>query len=151
MSATGSDSPGAGSSGLRLLIGSDSSFDALVRAARAVPVADTDRLLVLFGAEETFPFRPRPSTIMVAGMPPGVIASVPALEEFGIASRLASSVGLPGCYDGKVHELADLWLHSLQAEMRTGLHITVVGHTETVEAMIETGRRMLVRVDAIQG
>jgi dihydroorotate dehydrogenase electron transfer subunit len=74
---------------------------------------EASRLIVLFGADDTFPFRPRPSTILVPGMPAGVIASIPALEEVGIASRLASTAGLPGCYDGTVTELAELWLRAV--------------------------------------
>jgi dihydroorotate dehydrogenase electron transfer subunit len=71
--------------------------------------------LVLLGSDEPFPFRPRPSTIMVPGIPAGTIACVPKLEEFGIASRLASRTGYPGCFDGDVAELATLWLSSLDA------------------------------------
>src|SRR5690606_9544385 len=56
--------------------------------------------LVLMGSEIPFPFRARPSRIVIAGMPEGVIASMPLLEEWGIGCRLASGAGFPGCYDG---------------------------------------------------
>ena len=88
-----------------LLIATSAGYDEIVRAAMAL---STDRALVLYGAE-TFAFRPRPSTILVPHMPAGVIACVPALEEFGIASRLASPSGLPGCFDGAVTELGDFF------------------------------------------
>jgi dihydroorotate dehydrogenase electron transfer subunit len=82
-------------SGWHVLIGTGAGYSPLVRAALQHP-ADASRLLVLFGADDSFPFRPRPSTILVPGMPAGVIASIPPLEEVGIASRLASTAGLPG-------------------------------------------------------
>src|SRR5579859_3685046 len=71
------------------------------------------RLLVLLGSETPFPFRPRPSVIVVPGIPAGVIACMPLLEEWGIASRLASTLDLPGCFDGSVTALAEAWLGSL--------------------------------------
>lgn len=76
------------------------------------------RLLVLLGSETPFPFRPRPSVIVVPGIPTGVIACMPLLEEWGIASRLASTLDLPGCYEGTATALADLWLSSLEAPER---------------------------------
>ncbi|MGE3665427.1 MAG: dihydroorotate dehydrogenase electron transfer subunit, partial [Steroidobacteraceae bacterium] len=63
--------------------------------------------LVLMGSEIPFPFATRPSTILVPGMPEGVIASMPFLDGLGVPSRLASKSGFPGCFDGFVTELAD--------------------------------------------
>lgn len=138
MSAAGHNPPEPAP--LRLLIATDAGYHPIVRLATQVH-ADSE-VLVLFGAEETFSFRPRPSTILVPGMPAGVIACVPALEEFGVASRLASTMGLPGCYDGTVTELAALWLESIDAEMREKVSITVSGADATVAAVEELGRRM---------
>jgi dihydroorotate dehydrogenase electron transfer subunit len=90
------------------------------------------QLVVLGG--DTFPFRARPSTILVSGMPAGVIASVPALEEWGIASRLASSADLPGCYDGEVAELAALWLKSLASAIRAELQVVTIGPVPGMQA-----------------
>jgi dihydroorotate dehydrogenase electron transfer subunit len=69
--------------------------------------------LVLIGSNHTFPFRPRPSRIVVSGMPDGIIACMPVLDERGIASRLASPSDLPGCFEGLVTDLARIWLGSL--------------------------------------
>ena len=117
-----------------VLIGTDTGYSPLVRAA--LQHRDEERLLVLFGADDTFPFRPRPSTILVPGMPAGVIASIPALEEMGIASRLASTAGLPGCYDGTVTDLAELWLRSLES---APARISVTGADTTVRAVEDLG------------
>lgn len=110
-----------------LLIANGAGYDEIVRAAMAL--APGSRALVLFGAE-TFAFRPRPSTILVPHIPAGVIACVPALEEFGIASRLASPTGLPGCFDGTVTELAEQWLGALESEALREIHVTACGDDE---------------------
>ena len=59
--------------------------------------------LVLMGSEIPFPFRARPSTILVPGMPEGVIACMPLLDEWGVPSRLASLAG----YRGLLRRLRD--------------------------------------------
>jgi dihydroorotate dehydrogenase electron transfer subunit len=72
------------------------------------------RPLVLLGSTGLpFPFRPRPSVIVVPGIPTGVIACMPLLEEWSVASRQASTLDLPGCFEGPVTALADAWLSSL--------------------------------------
>lgn len=62
--------------------------------------------LVLLGATGYFPFKPAPSRLLVPGMPPGVIAALPLLEDWGIASRLASLADIPGVFKGTVAELS---------------------------------------------
>jgi ribosomal protein S18 acetylase RimI-like enzyme len=89
--------------------------------------ATLSRPLVLLGSDTPFPFRPRPSVIVVPGIPTGVIACMPLLEEWGIASRLASALGLPGCFDGPVSALADTWLLSLGAAERAEVEIFTYG------------------------
>jgi dihydroorotate dehydrogenase electron transfer subunit len=74
-------------------------------------------------------------------MPDGVIACVPKLEEFGIASRLASTMGLPGCFDGTVIELAEQWLGALEPEMLRQIHITASGDTELLATVEQLGHR----------
>lgn len=93
------------------------------------------RQLVLLGAE-TFDFRPRPSTILVEGIPAGVIACAPSLEEWGIASRLASPAGLPGCFDGDVNDLAIQWLEAMPAAVLAELQIVGVSQPG-IEAIAE--------------
>ena len=68
--------------------------------------------LVLMGSEVPFPFPARPSQIMVDGMPDEVIAAMPLLDDWGIASRLASNAGFVGCYEGHVTDLARCYFDS---------------------------------------
>ncbi len=62
--------------------------------------------LVLMGSEVPFPFAPRPSRIMLDSVPADTIAAMPLLDDWGIASRLASNQGYAGCFTGFVTELA---------------------------------------------
>src|SRR5690349_19864451 len=121
-----------------LLIATGAGYDEIVRAAMSLSTATT--ALVLFGAE-TFAFRPRPSTILVPHMPAGVIACAPALEEFGIASRLASTAGLPGCFDGTVTELAEQWLSAIEPETRREVQITARGDDELLSVVEQLASR----------
>lgn len=135
----------------RLLIATDAGYHPIVRlATQSQPFSPVNaRVLVLFGAGDSFPFKPRPSTILVAGMPDGVIACVPSLDEFGVASRLASTAGLPGCYDGPVMELGELWLQTLDATALAQVQVIVSGTEETVRAVEELGKRMNVSVGVL--
>src|SRR5437868_11877719 len=78
--------------------------------------------LVLMGSEVPFPFRTRPSTLIVPGIPAGTIACMPLLEEWGVPSRLASRSDFPGCFPGMVTELADAWLASERDRKSTRLN-----------------------------
>lgn len=144
MSGAGYNPP---SPGLYVLIGTGAGYSSLVQAALRLQRDDEiPRLLVFFGAEDAFPFRPRPSTILVPGMPAGVIASIPALEEVGIASRLASTAGLPGCHDGTVTELAEHWLRSLDSDLLARTQIAVVSAETLSSAVKQLGRTFQVPV-----
>lgn len=97
--------------------------------------------LALMGSEIPFPFRTRPSAIAVAGMPTGTIACMPLLDEWGIASRLASRAGFPGCYDGFVTELAEEWLRSLGPRELAEVELFVCGPTAMLAAAAAVARR----------
>jgi dihydroorotate dehydrogenase electron transfer subunit len=113
-------------------------------------VAPTALLLVLLGADTTFSFKPRPSTILVPCIPAGVIACVPQLDEFGIASRLASPLGLPGCHDGSVIELAELWLTSyLRERPVVKMEMLVNAAEDIARGVEELGRRLELPVRSI--
>jgi len=76
-------------------------------ATRRKSAADT---LALYELSEPLAFRPRPSRILLADMPPGVIAAIPLVDDWGIPSRLASPNGRSGCHDGTL----DTLLHALK-------------------------------------
>ena len=85
------------------------------------------RPLVLMGSEVPFPFTTQPSKILVPGLPDGVIAAMPLLEDWGIPSRLASLQDYPGCFQGYITDLARNWLETLDEEQRQQVAVYACG------------------------
>jgi dihydroorotate dehydrogenase electron transfer subunit len=83
--------------------------------------------VVFMGSEAPFPFKARPSRFILPGMPQGVIAAMPLLEDWGLPSRLASLQGYPGCYEGYITGLARLWLDALDAAKRAEVSLFACG------------------------
>lgn len=90
---------------------------------------------VILGSEVPFPFTTKPSEIMVSGMPDGVIASMPLLDDWNIPSRLASLQGYPGTYEGYVTDLARHWLKSLSKEQLSEVEIYSCGPHPMLDAV----------------
>jgi dihydroorotate dehydrogenase electron transfer subunit len=96
--------------------------------------------LVLMGSEIPFPFRVRPSTILLPGMPDAAIACMPLLDEWGVPSRLASFAGFPGCHDGYVTDLARVWLRTLSEAQLGETEIFACGPTAMLAATARLAR-----------
>jgi dihydroorotate dehydrogenase electron transfer subunit len=114
------------------------------REAGSAGHAPTWKPLVLMGSEVPFPFRTRPSRIILPGMPPSTLACMPLLEEWGVPSRLASCNDFPGCFAGFVTELADVWLASLTRNELAEVEIFACGPTPMLEAGAALARRYAV-------
>ncbi len=97
--------------------------------------------LVLMGSELPFPFKTRPSTIVVNGMPDGVIAGLSFLDEQGIPSRLSSRSDFPGCHDGLVTDLASAWLSTLDKSALQEVELFVCGPTPLLKAAAQVARQ----------
>jgi len=97
--------------------------------------------LVLMGSEIPFPFRTRPSTIMVDSMPPEAIACMPLLDDWGVPSRLATLAGFPGCFDGYVTDLAAAWLGSLEPSSLAQVEMFACGPTPMLQSAARVARR----------
>lgn len=110
-------------------------------ASGGAPSGGRYKPLVLMGSEIPFPFRTRPSSIVVAGMPAATIACMPLLDEWGIASRLATRAGFPGCYEGFVTELAEDWLRTLGPAELGEVELFACGPTPMLAATAAVGRR----------
>lgn len=82
---------------------------------------------VLIGAQQYFPFLPRPSQHIVPELPSHVIATLPLLEDWGIANRLSSQQEQPGVFWGSVQEMAAHWLQQtlLSSDVITVLRVEV--------------------------
>ena len=105
----------------------------------------------VLGSELPFPFRARPSTIVVPGMPDGVIAAMPLLDSWGVPSRLTTKSGFPGCHDGYVTDLARLWLAQLDAEARGAVELFACGPTPMLKAVARAGARILAALPGLAG
>lgn len=125
-----------------LLIGGGVGIPPMVFLAEALldRAAEGFRPLALFGSELPFPFTLEPSTIIVPGMPAGVIAAMPLLEEWGIPSRLTSKSGFPGCHDGYVTDLARLWLAALPPPALAEVMVFSCGPTPMLKAVAQLAR-----------
>lgn len=91
--------------------------------------------LVLMGSEVPFPFRARPSAIMVDGMPADCLAAMPLLEDWGVPSRLATTRGYAGCFDGFVTDLARAWLDGIGRQAQASVEIFACGPTPMLRAV----------------
>ena len=119
-----------------LLIGGGVGIPPMVFLADVIKQQKTDfKPLVIMGSEVPFPFDARPSQFIVPGMPDGVIGAMPLMEDWGIPSRLASTQGYAGCFDGYVTDLARAWLDALQSGQRDEVEVFACGPHPMLEAV----------------
>ena len=85
------------------------------------------RPLVLMGSEVPFPFATVASRLSVPGVDPQVREALVDLEAIGVASRLASLQGYPGCHRGYVTELARSWIEALTPAERAEVEVFACG------------------------
>jgi dihydroorotate dehydrogenase electron transfer subunit len=97
--------------------------------------------LVLMGSEIPFPFRAERSRRPVEGIPESYHACMPLIADWGIASRLASRSGFPGCFNGFVTELAQSWLKPLGPGELAQVEIFACGPTPMLAATASLARR----------
>jgi dihydroorotate dehydrogenase electron transfer subunit len=124
-----------------LLLGGGVGIPPMVFLAERLKGERTFKPLVLMGSEVPFPFRARPSAILVPGIPDGTIACMPLLEEWGVPSRLASLQDYPGCFPGFVTALADAWLATLGPGELREVEIFSCGPTPMLKASAALARR----------
>jgi len=118
-----------------LLLGGGVGMPPMVFLAEQLNMQGGFQPLVLLGSEVPFPFRQQPSRVMVPGIPDGTIGAMPLLEDWGIASRLASLQGYPGCYEGYITDLARCWLETLEPEHLQHVEIFACGPHPMLEAV----------------
>jgi dihydroorotate dehydrogenase electron transfer subunit len=124
-----------------LLLGAAHGIPPLIFLARHIKQLGGEIMpLVILGSESPFPFQPRPSQILMPGMPPEVIATLPLLEDWGIPNRLASRKGFPGCFEGTIIELAQRWLENLDEKQRQDVEIFGAGPKPVVKSIAELAK-----------
>jgi dihydroorotate dehydrogenase electron transfer subunit len=100
--------------------------------------------LAFLGSEVPFPFRAGSARQALAGIAAEVRSCMPLLEEWGIASRLASRAGFAGCFNGFVTELGEEWLRTLTPEELAEVEIFACGPTPMLAATAQLARRYAV-------
>jgi dihydroorotate dehydrogenase electron transfer subunit len=123
-----------------LLLGGGVGMPPMIFLAEQLKRQAGQQPLVLLGSEVPFPFRQQPSRILVPGIPDGVIAAMPLLEDWGVPCRLASLQGYAGCYDGYITELARGWLDALDDRQRSEVEIFACGPHPMLEATARLAR-----------
>lgn len=120
---------------LRLLLGGGVGIPPMIFLAdRLRRQGQAGQTRAILGSEVPFPFRPRPSEILWPGLPDGAIATMPLLEDWGVACRLTSRAGLPGAFDGFVTDLARAWLSRLDGALRAQVELYACGPHGMLEA-----------------
>lgn len=122
-----------------LLIGGGVGMPPMIFIAESLRNSE-QRPFAILGSEVPFPFPARPSQIMLPGMPDGVIAAMPLLEDWGIPSRLASLQGYPGCHQGYVTDLARRWLDALDDTARNEVGVYACGPHAMLKAVVDLAR-----------
>lgn len=110
-----------------LLLGGGVGIPPMIFLAEELKNDARHRPLVMMGSEVPFPFKARPSQIVVPGIPAQAIAAMPLLDDWGVPSRLASLQGYPGCHEGYVTDLARAWLAALSDAERAEVEIFACG------------------------
>jgi dihydroorotate dehydrogenase electron transfer subunit len=118
-----------------LLIGGGVGIPPMIFLADSLRENRDYKPFVVLGSEVPFPFQTRPSQILVSGVPAGVIAAMPLLDDWGIPSRLASLQGYAGCFEGYVTDLSRAWLESLDEASRAEVEVFSCGPHPMLEAV----------------
>ncbi len=123
-----------------LLLGGGVGIPPMVFLADTLRQTQGFKPLVLMGSEVPFPFQQRPSRFLIPGLPEGVIAAMPLLEDWKIPSRLASLQDYPGCFEGFITELARHWLQALTLDQQQEVAIYACGPHPMLEATAKLAR-----------
>lgn len=123
-----------------LLIGGGVGIPPMVFLANLLRTNPLDPFVIM-GSEVPFPFKVMPSRIMIPQLPAHVTATMPLLEDWGIACRLASLQGYAGCFEGYVTELAEQWITAQDPAIRDDVEIYACGPTPMLKAVAALAAR----------
>ena len=122
---------------LPLLIGGGVGMPPMISIAQDIKDSDYDAFVIL-GSEVPFPFTPELSKM---GNPcPKASHTMPLLEEWGVACRLASLQNYEGVYQGYVTDLAKVYLDSLSADDLAQVEVYACGPHPMLEAVAKLAK-----------
>ena len=117
-----------------LLIGGGVGIPPIFFLAETLKNGDAWQPLVLMGSELPFPFELKQSNMPTPWLPDETCSTMPLLEEWQVAARLASLADFDGVYRGYVTELAREWLQSLGKEQLDKTEVFACGPEGMLEA-----------------
>ena len=91
--------------------------------------------LVVMGSEVPFPFSPGVADAPLPGIPATVAATMPDLASLGVPTRLASTRGYDGCFDGFVTDAAAAWLDAMTPAERAEVAVYACGPNPMLAAV----------------
>lgn len=106
--------------------------------------------IALLEFDDEAPFAATPSRILLPTVPNGVIACMPLLEDWGIASRLASTTDQPGTFDGGAIALADHVLGKMLHNSASAVAFVVAGTDEFVEGFSLLKEKYRIQPERVQ-
>ncbi len=125
-----------------LLIGGGVGIPPIIFLAETLKDSDLPwQPLVLMGSELPFPFELLESKIATPWLPDEACSTMPLLEEWQVAARLASLAGFDGVYRGFVTDLAREWLGSLADEELQKTELFACGPEAMLEATAALARQ----------
>ena len=95
----------------------------------------------VLASERPFPFQVGRSEMSFGGIERNISATHAALEAMGVAARLCSKRRYPGCFDGFIDELAQLWLSHLHGSEKSRVEIFACGPRPMLRAVAALARR----------
>ncbi len=118
-----------------LLLGGGVGMPPMICLADSLQQCDVEPLALL-ASEVPFPFDPVQSRLPAKGLDENNRAAHPLMERWGIPSRLASRVPMPGVFRGYVTEVARTWLESLERDARAEVELFACGPHPMLEAVV---------------
>ena len=97
--------------------------------------------LAILGSEIPFPFERQSSRIATPWLDSNIDSTMPLLEQWGVAARLTSLAGFPGCFRGYVTDLAGQWLSTLDRADLDRTAVYACGPTPMLKAVAELAQR----------
>ena len=128
-----------------LLIGGGVGIPPMVFLAETLASDHGDwRPLAILGSEIPFPFELQPSRIATPWLDNAIDSTMPLLDDWGVAARLTSLAGFPGCFRGYVTDLAGHWLSTLDRDDLERTAIYACGPTPMLKAVAQLAERFAV-------
>lgn len=120
----------------KLLIGGGVGIPPMIFLAERLHFSSVPSVpLVLMGSEIPFPFEMSDSVLATPWLTEDIVSTMPLLEDWNIAARLASQSDFKGCYRGFVTDLARAWLSSRDQDELQQCEVFSCGPTIMLEAV----------------